>query len=56
MKIAKRYNNVEIEELACKIAKLSEINIEKCYNEEFECYMAINPLLILMPVPFFSSP
>lgn len=40
MKIAERYNDTELEDLACNIAKLSEINIEKCYNSEYECYMA----------------
>jgi len=40
MKIARHYKDEGLEEHACKIAKLAEMNIEKCYNPEFECYMA----------------
>ena len=38
--IAKHYDNPEIAELAQRIEKLAEINIEKCYSTEYECYMA----------------
>mgnify|MGYP003575126786 FL=1 len=40
VKIAKRYGDLELEELALKIVKLSEENIEKCYSTEYECYMS----------------
>ena len=39
-KIAEYYNDNELKEKAIKITKLSELNIEKCYSEEYECYMA----------------
>ena len=40
MKIADHYRDDDLHELASKIAKISEINIEKCYHSEYECYMA----------------
>lgn len=40
VKIAKRYGDLELEELAIKIVKLSEENIEKCYSPDYECYMS----------------
>jgi GH15 family glucan-1,4-alpha-glucosidase len=39
-KIGEYYRDGELKEKASAIAKLSELNIEKCYSEEFECYMA----------------
>jgi GH15 family glucan-1,4-alpha-glucosidase len=40
MKIAEYYQNQDLEDKANKIAKEAEINIEKCYHPEYECYMA----------------
>jgi GH15 family glucan-1,4-alpha-glucosidase len=40
MKIGKFHKNLNLIERASQLAKLAEINIEKCYNLEFECYMA----------------
>jgi GH15 family glucan-1,4-alpha-glucosidase len=40
IKIAKHYGDPVLEELAHRILKLAELNIEKCYSTEFECYMA----------------
>ncbi len=40
LKIAERYRDKALEELAIKIVKLSEENIEKCYSAEYECYMS----------------
>jgi GH15 family glucan-1,4-alpha-glucosidase len=40
MKIATKYKAQDLFDLASEIAKLSEINIEKCYNAQYECYMA----------------
>jgi GH15 family glucan-1,4-alpha-glucosidase len=39
-KIAENNNIGHLKEYARKIIKLSEENIEACYSEEFECYMA----------------
>lgn len=39
-KIGQYYRDGALKEKAIAIAKLSELNIEKCYSEEFECYMA----------------
>lgn len=39
-RIAEYYNDGELKEKANAIIKLSELNIEKCYSKEFECYMA----------------
>lgn len=39
-KIAEYYKDNDLKEQSMKIIKLSELNIEKCYSEEFECYMA----------------
>lgn len=40
MKIAHRYQDDALHDQALRIAKLSEENIELCYNEEYECYMS----------------
>lgn len=40
IKIASYYHDVELREKAEKILQLSIDNIEKCYSEEHECYMA----------------
>ena len=40
MKIAERFQDNALGELACRIAKTSELNIEKCYHPDYECYMA----------------
>jgi GH15 family glucan-1,4-alpha-glucosidase len=40
LKIAEHYKDKELEELAKKILRLAVINIELCYNEEYECYMS----------------
>jgi GH15 family glucan-1,4-alpha-glucosidase len=40
LKIANHYEDQELEDLASRILKLAELNIEKCYSPEFECYMA----------------
>jgi GH15 family glucan-1,4-alpha-glucosidase len=40
LKIALHYKDSELEELSLKIIKLSEFNIELCYNTEYECYMS----------------
>lgn len=40
IKIADHYEDKELTEQAIKILKLAELNIEKCYSQEFECYMA----------------
>lgn len=40
MKIAIHYDNEDLENKASRIAHLAEANIEKCYNTEYECYMA----------------
>jgi GH15 family glucan-1,4-alpha-glucosidase len=39
-KIAEYYKDTELQEKSMEIIKSSELNIEKCYVEEFECYMA----------------
>jgi GH15 family glucan-1,4-alpha-glucosidase len=39
-KIAKHYDDGELAEQAQKVLKLAELNIEKCYSQEFECYMS----------------
>jgi GH15 family glucan-1,4-alpha-glucosidase len=39
-KIAEHYKDGELQELAMRIQKLAEYNIELCYSAEFECYMA----------------
>lgn len=39
-KIGEYYQDEELKQKAMKIAKLSELNIEKCYSTEYECYMA----------------
>lgn len=40
LKIANHYEDKELETLSLRIMHLSESNIEKCYSEEFECYMS----------------
>lgn len=40
MKMAAFYGNTILEDKACQIAHAAEINIEKCYNPDYECYMA----------------
>jgi len=40
MKIGRHYQHGALIEKASELMKLSEVNIEKCYNPEFECYMA----------------
>ncbi len=40
LKIAEHYQDEELKDLAIKIIKLSEQNIEKCYSPEMECYMS----------------
>lgn len=40
LKIAEHYGETEIEEIANRIIKLAEANIERCYNVEYECYMS----------------
>ncbi|HXH73470.1 MAG TPA: glycoside hydrolase family 15 protein [Bacteriovoracaceae bacterium] len=40
MKIAEIYKNQDLDDKACRIAHAAEINIEKCYSTEHECYMA----------------
>lgn len=40
LKIAKHYQDNDLEELATRILKLAEINIERCYSSEYECYMS----------------
>lgn len=39
-KIGDYYHDPKLKEHALRIIKLSEKNIEACYSEEFECYMA----------------
>jgi GH15 family glucan-1,4-alpha-glucosidase len=39
-KIADYYNDQALKDKAVAVTKLSELNIEKCYSEKFECYMA----------------
>lgn len=39
-KIGVYYQDEDLKEKAMAIIKLSELNIEKCYSEEYECYMA----------------
>lgn len=40
LKIAHHYDDKELHELAQRIMHVAEINIEKCYSEEHECYMS----------------
>lgn len=40
LKIAEHYDDKELEEIASRVMKAAEINIERCYNAEFECYMS----------------
>ncbi len=40
LKMAEHYQDEELHEQATRILKLSELNIEKCYNSEYECYMS----------------
>lgn len=40
MKIGRLYENGHLINKASRLLKLSELNIEKCYNVDFECYMA----------------
>lgn len=40
LKIAKHYQDQDLENLAMRILKLAEINIERCYSPQYECYMA----------------
>lgn len=40
LKIAQHYQDEELEEMAINVIKASEINIERCYNPEYECYMS----------------
>lgn len=40
LKIAILYGNGALEDRACRVAHLAEVNIEKCYHPEYECYMA----------------
>jgi GH15 family glucan-1,4-alpha-glucosidase len=40
MKIARHYQDQQLEEYACRMVKQAEISIEKCYSKEFECYMS----------------
>lgn len=40
LKIANHYDDKELEEIALRVMKAAEINIEHCYNAEFECYMS----------------
>jgi GH15 family glucan-1,4-alpha-glucosidase len=40
LKIAEHYGDIELIELSTRIKKEAEINIERCYHEEFECYMS----------------
>lgn len=40
MKIAAHYKDNELMELASRILKLSELNIELCYHAEYQCYMS----------------
>lgn len=39
-KIGEYYEDGPLKEKAMEVAKLSELNIELCYSDEFECYMA----------------
>jgi GH15 family glucan-1,4-alpha-glucosidase len=39
-RIGEYYGDGALKEKASMVAKLSELNIEKCYSEEFGCYMA----------------
>jgi GH15 family glucan-1,4-alpha-glucosidase len=39
-RIGEYYNDEDLKEKAMEITKLSELNIESCYSEEYECYMA----------------
>lgn len=39
-KIGEYYSDGSLKDKAVNIMKLSEQNIEKCYSEEYECYMA----------------
>lgn len=40
LKVAKRYENKDLETLASRVLKLAIENIEKCYHPEYECYMS----------------
>jgi len=40
LKIAGHYSDEILKEKAIEIQKLAELNIEKCYHSDFECYMA----------------
>ncbi len=46
MKIAEHYHDPDLGELASRVMKAAEINIERCYNAEFECYMSDQTLKI----------
>lgn len=46
LKIADHYEDDELRELSMRIMHLSELNIEKCYSTEFECYMSDQSLQI----------
>ena len=39
-KIADHYDDKELHVLASRICDLAELNIERCYNAEYECYMS----------------
>ena len=46
LKIADYYEDEELKTLAMRIKQTAELNIEKCYNPEFECYMSDQTLQI----------
>jgi GH15 family glucan-1,4-alpha-glucosidase len=40
LKIAEHYGDTELIEMSSRIKKEAEVNIERCYNEKYECYMS----------------
>ncbi len=40
IKMAQHYHDKKLEEMALKVCELSAQNIEKCFSEEFNCYMS----------------
>ncbi len=46
MKIAQHYEDCGLAELAGRVMKEAEINIERCYNSDFECYMSDQTLRV----------
>jgi GH15 family glucan-1,4-alpha-glucosidase len=40
LKMARHYKDKKLEALAIKVCGLAEVNIEKCYNPKYGCYMS----------------